>query len=788
MCSADRWELSMAVLSQRVCALSVLLTLTSGYIHAQSTYAGDNLRSGWYPFQTVLTPPTVGSSVFGKVFDTPVVGQVYAQPVLSGNTMVIVTESNWAYGLDALTGTERWSRNFGPAFNASDIGCSDLTPAVGITGTPAIDKATNTVYFLSKNYLQGSRGPAGYFMHALDVFNGSERDGFPVQITGNAQNDPSAQFDATFHLNRVSLLLMDGVVYAGFGAMCDVQPFKGWIVGVSTAKARITALWTASPGTSGAGLWQSGAALVSDGPDRIFVVSGNGYASTPDGKYASDEPPSRLAESVIRLHVQPDGTLKADNFFSPYDAPSLDNWDADLGSGGPVALPDGYFGTTSHPHLMMLAGKQGYVYLLDRDHLGGQRMGPGGSDDVISRVGPYGGVWSRPSVWPGDGGHLFLVSASSSNNPSPTGGQLRSYAYGVDGAANPSLTLEASSVEPFGSYSSSTVVTSDGISSGSALVWLINVPDGSGNNAHLMAYDATPVAGHFRLRFSAPIGQASKFTPPGVGPDRIYVGTRDGHILGFGVPAKLAVSAPSTQFGDVSVGTSANRSFNLTANTSVTVQSVSISNPDFAVSGMSSPATLASGEVLRLTVTFTPSHAGLDNSIIHVATNLGDLDFVAVGRGFNPQAQLQVFPSVLSLGGVSIGGMIAGNVTLSNIGGEPLTIQNLIPPDSPFKIDGVPPTGSKLGPGQTVSVTVRFAPALEGLYVGVLHLSTSAGDADVKLSATSTRPGALAITGQNLNFGSVAVGSSSSLFFTIKNSGASSLSITKSKPPSSGSF
>ncbi len=771
--------------------LSILIcALVTGQLHAQSksTYANDDLRTGWYPNESMLAPATVGSSLFGKLFDTPIVGQVYAQPLVSGNIVFVATEANWIYGLDVLTGSVQWSRNVGPAWNTSDYGCSDLTPTLGITSTPVIDNTGGTAYFMNKTYLNGSSGPGAFFMHAVDVTTGAERPNFPVQITGAASNDPSSSFNGTMQGNRPGLLLMNNVVYAGFGSMCDIQPFKGWVAGVS-AGGRLTALWTASPGfDSGAGIWQAGGGLVSDGPGRIFLATGNGYSSTPNGTYASSAVPAGLAESVVRLAVQPDGSLKADNFFSPYDSLSLDGWDADLGSGAPVGLPSAYFGTPSNPNLLFVCGKQGYVYLLNRDNLGGQGMGSGGADRVLGRIGPYGGVWSRPAVWPGDGGHLFVVSAASSNTSVPTSGQMRSFGYGLDGTGNPAISMEASTNEQFGSYSSSPVVTSDGTTSGSALVWLIQAPDGTGNNAQLMAYDATPVNGQMNLRYSTPVGQASKFTPPGVGPARIYVGTRDGHLLGFGLPANVALSAPLTQFGSVVAGQSASATATLTASTEVTIQSVTTSNPVFQVAQITLPATLSEGESFSVPMQFTPTSSSLQSGNLHVITNLGPLDFSLVGNGVNPQAHLEVFPAVLSLGGTAVGGTLAGSVIISNDGGQPLTIQNLVGPNTPFSVSGAPPANTVLAPGQAITVTVQFAPSTTGSYTDSLEVVSSGGTTTVNLSAASNAPGALTVNGQSLNYGRIGVSSTSTLNFTVANTGASALTITKSKPPSLGPF
>ena len=520
--AAPDWRVTLFGKTLSVISLAILM---SQIVLAQNkaTYASDDKRTGWYKNQSLLDPETVGGPGFGKLFDTNVNGQVYAQPLVSNGILFVTTETNWIYGIDPLTGATKWSRNVAPAWNVVDVGCGDLTPTMGITGTPVIDTDSGTAYFISKTYLHGTSGPAGMFMHAVDIRSGAERDRFPVLITGQAQNDSASSFDPTRLNNRTALLLMNGVVYAAMGAMCDIGPYKGWVIGVSTT-GDISAIWAAVPGAlNGGGIWMSGGGLVSDQPGRLFFTTGNGYDSTPNGVYKSDDFQPQTSESLVRLKTNANGSLSFDNFFAPYDALSLDSWDADFGSGAPTALPDEFFGTADHPKLLVTAGKQGYVYLLDRDNLGGQKMGPGGGDDVVSQIGTYGGVWSRPAVWPGDGGYIYLPTSATGPSSGPGSGVFRVYKYGVDGTGKPTLSLAATSAQSLGGYSSSPIVTSNGTVSGSAMVWLVRVPDSTGNNAQLLGYEAVPTVGQLQLRFSAPIGQGSKFVPPGVGPGRLYV-------------------------------------------------------------------------------------------------------------------------------------------------------------------------------------------------------------------------------------------------------------------------
>jgi hypothetical protein len=402
---------------------------------------------------------------------------------------------------------------------------------VGVTSTPTVDPATGVAYLMAKSYVTGTAGPVGYFLHAVDPSSGAERPGFPVQIQGAAQNNASQVFRANNHVQRPGLLLLGGVVYAAFSGLCDTRPYQGWISGVSTS-GRLTALWTplGHGAGFGGGIWQSGAGLVSDGPGQILVGTGNGEAA-PSGSIPGHTPPANLPESVVRLAVQTNGTLKPTDFFTPKDAAVRDQEDLDFASGAPVALPP-QFGTPAYPHLMVTVSKDGYLYLFNRDNLGGVGQGRGGDDGELGRIGPAPGMWSSPAVWPGDGGYVYAPTAADPFDPG--GGRLVAYRYGTNGHGVPRLTQAGVSAESFGFGSGRPVVTSTGALPGTSLVWIIHSDDRTGVRSALEAYDPVPVKGVLRLVGKWPIGTGSKFSQPGVSGGIVYVPTRDGQVIGFG--------------------------------------------------------------------------------------------------------------------------------------------------------------------------------------------------------------------------------------------------------------
>jgi len=748
--------------------------------------SSDDLRTGWYPNQPALGPGNVGAPDWGQLFVTPLDGQIYAQPLLANGVLLVVTETNHIYSLDPNSGAILYQRALEPAWNAADIGCPDLAPKVGITGTPVVDTrdpSNVTAYFVTKSYQSGTSGPAIAWMHAVDIPTLSERANFPVQIQGNADNQTGVSFNATYQIQRPGMLMLGDTVYAAFAGHCDIGNYQGWVVGVNSA-GTVRARWSAAAQYPGAGIWQSGGGPMSDGPDTFIVATGNG--DVPTQPTPGKPPPTVLAQSWVRLRVSGNGTLQATDFFAPYDADALNSWDADFGSGGPVGLPDS-FGTASIPHLGVAAGKQGFVYLLNRDDLGGLGQGPSGGDNAVQRLGPYGGVWSRPAVWPGSGGWVYYPTASGGTTAGGSTGNLNVFSSGVDGQGKPTLSLVATAADAFGFGSSAPVVTSDGTTDGTAMVWVVWLPDGSGQNAQLRAYDPVPSGGTLSLRWSTPIGTASKFNPPGIGDGRVYVGTRDGNVYGFGAPVDQPLATTPVNLGTVDVGNSTSGQVVFTARRAVTVSAMSSTSTEF-VPGTSTPAlpaTLAQGDTLSVGVTFTPSQVGIRSTAIVVQADGAPVSAPVTGIGRRPEAALQVAPTVLSFGGTAVDTQVNGTLTLSNVGGAALTINGVSSPDAPFSVSGAPAPGSTLGPGQSVTVTFTFAPTQVGTFSSQVVVDTSAGQQPVPLSGSAALAGNLVLTPAALAFGTVPVGESKTLSFQITNTGGAKVTVTKSKPPGS---
>jgi PQQ-like domain len=794
-----------------------------------TTAAYDNLRDNWDHHEPGLTPSVVQSSSFGQEFSTPVSGSVYAQPLVVNGTVIVTTEQAMAYGINATTGAVQWSRSFGSPFEAATNGCTDLTPDLGSTSTPVVDPATGTVY-LTTRLETGSGGLANahWYLQAVSETTGQEAPGFPVEITGTPYNTPGVPFNDPSEEQRPALLLLNGVVYLAFASDCDFWPYRGIVVGVSTTTHAITSMWSDESGVgtdenSQAGIWQSGAGLVSDEPNHIILTTGNGISPNPA---ASNAPPRTLSESVVGLNVGASGKIKPIQFFSPSNAANLDANDEDLGSGGPVALSPAHFGTSAHPHLLVEEGKDGRVLLIDSDNMGGFKQAGG----ALQKLGPFEGEWGHPAVYGGQGGWVYIMQNG--------GGPLRVFSYGLSGQGLPQLASAGTSAEFFGFSSSSPLVTSKGTTAGSAVVWAVDSNGGSGQNATLMAYGAIPTHGVLPLLWSAPIGTASKYVSPTASNGRVYVGTRDGHLLAFGAGANAPLQAAAVKFGSVPVGSSRTTTLVATTPQGLTVtgpatvsgyQGVTgptatgssgtvtpstvvsgsattipvgatagpkvppppvakpIAGSVFAVGQPPAGTTFAPGATVRLPITFTPDGPGPVVAALSIPTSAGTQTVSISGYGTAPGLLLSAKPLDFDTVNTGAGGK-ALTVSLTNSWNQSETVTGLNLPHGPYSVTGLPPVGTVLAPQQSVTASVNFDPGAAGSYPSALSVSTNHGSVTVPVSGSAvTGVEQLAVTSASVDAGSVPIGRTVRVTFGVGNSGTVALIVTRAIAPS-GAF
>ena len=506
-----------------------------------TTHHYDNARSGANTNETVLTPQNVTVSSFGKLFSQTVNGYVYAQPLYLANVSIpgkgthnvvfVATEGDSVYAFDADNNT---GANASPLWQASlidtahgaaagattvssssDIGCSDLVPQVGITSTPVIDPATGTMY-VEANSKEG--GVFIHRLHALDVTTGAEKSPGPVVITatipgtGDGSVGGQIAFDALRQLNRPALLLVNGAIFLGYASHCDSWPYHGWVFAFDAATFTQKGVFNTAPNGGQGGIWMSGSGLAADASGNVYVATGNGTFDTVN------VPATAVGDSLLKLGMS-SGKLALLDYFTPYNQSSLNSGDVDLGSGGVLLLPDQ---PGSFPHLLVGAGKQGLIYLLNRDQMTklNQHYCNGCSSDTQvvqeSSLGQVGGLWSMPAYW---NNTVYFWGSGDVLKSIPLVNGLLDYAH---------LT---SSTISYNFPGATPTIAANGTSNG--MLWSI---DSSAYGAPapgpavLHAHDATNIARELWNSAQAAngrdqAGNAVKFATPVIVNGKVYVGT-----------------------------------------------------------------------------------------------------------------------------------------------------------------------------------------------------------------------------------------------------------------------
>jgi hypothetical protein len=765
----------------RLWRLAVAVAVTAGLVAPAAlpftakadevTVSQDQARTGWDPHEPGLSPQAVSSPSFGKLFEAPVDGQVYAQPLVVGKSLIVATEKDNVYSLNAQTGAENWKLSLGPSWPASASGCGDLTPDIGVTSTPVYSASTGEVYLTAvENNGKSLYQPNVYFV-AVNAATGHLD--WQSLVQGAPVNARTRSFDPLTERQRASLLLLNGMVYVGFASYCDFTPYTGLVAAVNTSSHAVS-LWTdeAAPSGKQAGIWMSDGGLMSDGSGRIFATSGNGVAP-PAGP--GNRPPADLSESVFRL-APSNGSVTAKDFFSPANAPQLDAHDTDLGSGGPVALP---FGTAKHPHLLIQAGKDGRLFVLDRDNLGGRSAT---SDHPVSVNGPLPGQYGHPAAFAGTSGNDFVYYLGANDF-------LRALRFST---ATGKLTDTGNSPGTFPHGSGAPVVTSNGTNPASAVVWLV---DRAGAKSAFDAFSAIPAGGKLKPLWSAPIGTATKYTVPATANGRVYVGTADGEVFGFGVVATAAVSGAAANFGAADVGTAPAQPVTVTARVPVTVTGASTTSPAAtdpftagtpSVGGQSVtfPVALKAGGKLTVPVTFAPASPGGVTGSLVLTTSAPSSPTVTVPlsgtgtkAGFYPTQPTLRFATVPTDSSLTIQAVIV------NGGATSETWSTIPPPANPvFTIISQPASGTLVQPGQAVTVSVTYQPTgTTGDSGTFTEPSSVAGGTPATVSMTGVGivgRGTLATQPGSVAFGDVALGQQASGSVNVSNTGNLPMTVT----------
>jgi hypothetical protein len=286
------------------------------------------------------------------------------------------------------------------------------------------------------------------------------------------------------------------------------------------------------------------------------------------------------------------------------------------------------------------------------------KQGLNGGDRVVARIGSLGGVWGQTGVWSGDGGYLYVLPPGSTFGD----GVVRVLKWGLDAYGNPAVAEVARAAESAGFGSTAGVVSSDGTTSGTGLLWVV-ARDASGSGGQLRAYDAVPVNGKLVLRWSGSLGVATKFSLPTVFGDRVYVGTADGRLLSFGSPVARPLTGGPLTIPKTNVGDSRTANLTLRATTDLHVTGIDTTNSDFSVGTPSAPdppqqglpIDLPVGHTMTVPVTYAPTTPGPASGEINITTNARDVSIGVSSFGINPTGLLHATPSLISFGGAAAG-------------------------------------------------------------------------------------------------------------------------------------
>jgi outer membrane protein assembly factor BamB len=494
------------------------------------TYKYDLSRSGLNPAESTLTPANVAPATFGLLRVLSVDGKVDAQPLyvsklaIAGaphNAVIVATEHDSVYAFDSDTGASLWKVSLlGSGETLSDThGCGQVTPEIGITSTPVIDRgagAHGTVFVVAMS--KDASSAYHQRLHALDLATGAELLDGPVEISATfpTAGGGTTTFSPGQYEERAALLLTNGTIVTSWTSHCDIAPYSGWIIAFAENSLMRTAILNVGPnGDAGPAIWMSGGGPAVDSAGNIFLLTANGAFETVLD--VNGFPQHRdFGNSFLKLALV-GGTLTVADYFTMSNEVAESAADRDLGSGGALLLPDMKDAAGAVRHLVIGAGKDGNIYVVDRDSMGKFSAAANAIWQQLSGALP-GGIWSTPAYF---NGSVYYGDAGST---------LKAFSL-----TNARLSSAPQSQSPsqFAYPGTAPSVSADGSANG--IVWAHE----NGNPAVLHAYDAANLATEIYNSNQAAggrdqFGPGNKFITPIVADGKVFVGGTGG-VAVFGL-------------------------------------------------------------------------------------------------------------------------------------------------------------------------------------------------------------------------------------------------------------
>jgi hypothetical protein len=504
-----------------------------------TTYHYNVARDGLNAKETILTQANVNSAQFGKIGFDAVDGKVDAQPLYLANVAIggqfrnvlyVATEHDSVYALDADSGAQLWKTSIlGAGETTSDNrGCSQITPEIGITSTPVIDRVQGpNGTFFTIGMSKDASGKYHQRLHALDVTTGAEIGGSPTEITAtypgtgdNSQNG-TVVFDPAQYAERASLLLLNGNIYTGWTSHCDIGLYTGWVMAYSESTLQQTQVLNVTPNGHEGSIWMSGGGMAADSNGFVYFLDANG---TFDTTFDANGFPTKGDYGNAMLKLSTSGKLAVADYFETFNTGAESAADIDLGSGGPLLLPDQTDANGHVFHLIVGGGKGKNIYLADRDNMGKFNFAnmPVDDSNIYQELRGVmaGQIYSTPAYFNG-----VLYHASD-------GDTLK--AFPLTNAKLATAPTSQSAVT-FSHPGPTPSISANGTQNG--IVWALE--SGLTNPGVLHAYDPANLAHEFYNSNQAAngrdsFGNGNKFITPVIVNGKVYVGTQNG-VAVFGL-------------------------------------------------------------------------------------------------------------------------------------------------------------------------------------------------------------------------------------------------------------